>query len=152
MVKRDNMSYYGFKSYENLIIKEVIDNSVKTPIELIKSFSPVSEENMDTVNTVSSCEMFFSEEAYVYKIYWGLIIFYLTKYDNFEIENKWLNIALLLYDHLEKEIMEDEFFNKSWLSTYKRKSELDNEKNIILNKIKNNEIKSKSLELNVHVQ
>lgn len=142
------MSYFGFKSYENELIKEILEKSEKEPIELIKSFSPVLEEEIGSINSLSSCEMFFSVEAYSYKIYWGLIIYFLESNDNFEIENKWLKIALLIFGHLEKEIIEDEFLNKSWISSQKRKHQLKLEKEMIENKIKHNQL----LPLNVTVQ
>lgn len=142
------MSYFGFKSYENELIKEILEKSGKEPIELIKSFSPVLEEEIGSINSLSSCEMFFSEEAYSYKIYWGLLVYYLESNDNFEIENKWLKIALLIFGHLEKEIIEDEFLNKSWFSNQKRKHQLKLEKEMIENKIKHNHL----LPLNVTVQ
>ncbi len=142
------MSYFGFKSYENELIKEVLEKSAKEPIELIKLFSPVLEEEIGSINSLSSCEMFFSEEEYSYKIYWGLIVYYLESNDNFEIENKWLKIALLIFNHLEKEIIEDEFLNKSWISSQKRKHQLKLEKEIIENKIKHNNL----VPLNISVQ
>lgn len=142
------MSYFGFKSYENELIKEILEKSGKEPIELIKSFSPVLEEEIGSINSLSSCEMFFSEEAYSYKIYWGLLVYYLESNDNFEIENKWLKIALLIFNHLEKEIIEDEFLNKSWISSQKRKHQLKLEKEIIENKIKHNNL----VPLNISVQ
>jgi len=145
------MVYFGFKSYENQLIKEVLDNSKKDPIELIKSFSPVPEDEIGSINAISSCEMFFSEEAYTYKIYWGLIIYFFENNLDFIIENKWLKIALLLFGHLEKEIIEDEFLNKNWLSSQRRKHTLQEERNMIINKIKSNDEITKLTPLNIRV-
>lgn len=131
------MSYFGYKSYENELIKDILEKSNKTPLELIKRFSPINEEEIETISLISSCELFFSEEAYIYKIYWGLLVYYLSK--NIKIESKWLKIGLLIYCHLEKEIIEDDFLNKNWLSIHRRKVELENEKNIIMKELKNNE-------------
>lgn len=131
------MSYFGYKSYENELIKDILEKSNKTPLELIKRFSPINEEEIETISLISSCELFFSEEAYIYKIYWGLLVYYLSK--NIKIESKWLKIGLLIYCHLEKEIIEDDFLNKNWLSIHRRKVELENEKNIIIKELKNNE-------------
>ena len=136
------MVYFGFKSYENELIKEVLDNSKKDPIELIKSFSPVPEEEIGSINAISSCEMFFSEEAYTYKIYWGLIIYFLENNRDFIIENKWLKIALLLFGHLEKEIIEDGFLNKNWFSNLQSVKEYIDKNNKTPSTIdKNKEIK-----------
>lgn len=145
------MSYYGYKSYENELIKEILEKSNKTPIELIKSYSPVPEEEIGSISSISTCEMFFSEEAFTYKIFWGLIVYYLEKEPNLEIDSKWLKTSLLLYNHLEKEIVEDEFLNKNWFSQQKRKNELEYEKNNIINRIKINNHQKKLLSLNIKV-